>query len=137
MAARTIKPAQLQEAIQSILEEYSDDVSEVLEKTAELYAKSARSQISAGSPVGKGTAHSGKYKRGWGVEKQSERLGITFVVYNKANPGLTHLLEKGHVIRNGTRRTFGSTSPQPHIGPVEQQVINDFERDVKSKIGSI
>lgn len=43
---------------------------------------------------------------------------------------LTHLLEKGHVIANGT----GRVKAHPHIGPVEEEVIAEFTREMEEAI---
>jgi hypothetical protein len=51
------------------------------------------------------------------------------IIYNE-HPGLPHLLEYGHVSRNGTGRTYGEVPGHEHIQPVEEEMVRDFERKV-------
>ena len=51
------------------------------------------------------------YAKGWAIRTKREKYGVNVLVYNKTHPGLTHLLEKSHLISNGTKRIFGETSP--------------------------
>ena len=51
-------------------------------------------------------------------------------VYNKTDYQLTHLLEKGHVGRDGRR-----VKAIEHIRPVEEKAAAEFEDKVKGAIG--
>ena len=51
-------------------------------------------------------------------------------VYNKTDYQLTHLLEKGHVGRDGRR-----VKAIEHIRPVEEKATAEFEDKVKGAIG--
>lgn len=96
--------------IMTALEEYKNDVGEAMEKVLPEVAKEAADKVRAASPG------SGKYASGWGskVERASV-ISLEAVVYNKKTPGLPHLLEKDHALRNGKRsRAF------VHIKPVEE-----------------
>ena len=104
---RHISLADFGGCLEDILSEYDDDVRlatrEVVEKVADL----AKKEIQAGAPV-----RTGKYKAGWDVRKErpSNPYRTWAYIHNRTRYQLTHLLEKGHVTRNGKR-----TKPIVHI----------------------
>jgi hypothetical protein len=55
------------------------------------------------------------------------------VVYNRTMPGLTHLLENGHVIRN-KKGDYGRTSGKKHIKPVEEWAVDELPRRIMEDI---
>ena len=55
-------------------------------------------------------------------------------IYNADQPGLTHLLENGHVSRNGTGRTFDPVKAYPHIAPVQKILGEQLEKKLKVKL---
>lgn len=120
---------QLHSAIMSILEDYSEEVErksgECVRKIAQQGAKTLRSV----SP-----RKSGDYAGGWTYKVEQKRLGTEGTIYNSKKPGLPHLLEYGHVTRNGTGRVFDDTPAHPHIKAVEEQIISDFEKSIKGEI---
>ena len=122
--AKEITPEMFAASIQGILAEYEGDLqknlTEATRKVAKAGAKAVKS--AARSKVG-GT---GKYASGWTSQVEVARLYTEGVIYNKT-PGLPHLLEHGHANRNG-----GRTPGRPHIAPVEEQVVKEFESEVKS-----
>ena len=61
----------------------------------------------------------GRYARGWALDLRSDGYGGTeAVVYNRAAPGLAHLLEKGHEEFDFHGRDTGRRTPaRPHIEP--------------------
>lgn len=109
-----------------ILDEYGDEVKQVARKNAQKAGREAAKDLRNSSPK-----KTGDYASGW-TSKQVDADTVT--VYNRKAPGLTHLLEKGHVIRN-KKGTYGRTPAHPHIAPVEQKQIQQFidnvERDLQ------
>ena len=57
----------------------------------------------------------------------------TTVVYNKKMPGLTHLLENGHVIRN-KKGTYGRVAARKHIAPVAAWAEGDLVQRIERKL---
>lgn len=107
----------------SLLKEYTDEVEEGMEKVKEKVAKEGAQTLKRTSPVGRRSRK--KYKDGW----RAKKVGTAWVVHNATNYQLTHLLEKGHALRQG-----GRTRAFPHIAPAEEKVIKDFEKGLKKVI---
>jgi hypothetical protein len=70
------------------------------------------------------------YHKGW----KAKKVGNSYVIHNATDYQLTHLLEKGHVIQNGTGRSYGRTRAFEHIAPVEKQVIDEYIKRVEKAI---
>ena len=119
-------------AVSGILAEYGEDVkdnvNEVVKKVTKAGVKAMRAE--ARGAVG----GSGRYASGWTSQMETGRTSSQGTIYNGALPGLPHLLEHGHVLRNGTGRTFGFGGARPHIAKVEQELIKQFETEVMSKL---
>ena len=109
------------------LQEYADDVVEKVDQDAQKIANSAASELRATSPK-----RTGGYANGWRVQKEKSRYGTSCTVYNAWKPGLTQLLENGHALRGG-----GRAPAHPHIKPVEEKVISDFENAVRRNAGDV
>lgn len=99
----------LQSQIQAILSDYGKDVEEELREIVPDVAKEAVKKLKKTSPKNKG-----KYAKSWTQQTEKGRMSISSVIYNK-EPGLPHLLEYSHALRNG-----GRSRPEPHIAPVEE-----------------
>ena len=115
MAGDKTISAQLDE----ILGEFAEQNKELLDKSISKASKQCKRDIVAKSQDGpKG------YKRGWTVRNKKTKHGVEAIVCNKDYPGLTHLLEKSHVIKN-QYGSYGRTSPEHgqvvHIGPAAEQ----------------
>lgn len=116
--------------ITGLMQEYANDVAEDMKIDAKEVAKEAVKELKATSPVGEGS-RKGHYNKGWtySVGKDSAyKIGIT--VHNSKKPGLAHLLEKGHAKRGGGRNVPG----KEHISPVEQKVIENYEKRLKERL---
>ncbi len=98
--------------INKALQDYTNDVTEGLEDAKKDIAKEAVKTLKIESPK-----LTGDYAKGWRAKKS----GSGYIVYNKTNYQLTHLLEYGHAKRNG-----GRVSGEPHIRPVEQEAVDNF-----------
>lgn len=108
--------------------EINEGLKEVAEKTAET--------LRQGGPYNK---RSGKYTRDWDVKLRSRSYSSVtmteeYTVYNKKNYQLTHLLEKGHVSRNGSRvRPFEHIKPAEELA--EQMAISEVNKAVRRAAG--
>lgn len=88
------------ELIADILDNYSTDLREAVNKTTEQAANELKKAIAADAPV-----KSGKQKRSWRVTK-NKVAGIDLVaVVHSTDYRKVHLLENGHLTRNGMTRT--------------------------------
>lgn len=70
----------------------------------------------------------GKYRRGWTVDIQKNRFGVTATVHNKEYQ-LTHLLEFGHAKQNG-----GRTRAFPHIANAEEEAKKMLEEEIRKAV---
>lgn len=123
----------VQDQIKAILEEYGPEVQEVVNKAAVETAKETVKDLKQTSPKSK---RAGKhYANNWAMkEKKIPAGGINTVVYNKAPTyRLTHLLEKGHVVKN-QYGTYGRAPAIRHIEPAEERGIENFLRKVESEL---
>lgn len=125
----SIKPDELQKAVMDYLENYKEDIDEDVIETVDEVTKKARDELKQISPRGKGK-RSNPYYKGWSIKLSKRRTGeYNKVIWNKTNYQLTHLLEFGHVTRNG-----GRTKPIPHIRPIEEKYNVEFVDLLKKKI---
>ena len=134
MASNKTTIERLADDIADLLDEYEGEVREnVREIVKKMTKKGAQALKSESKAQFKG---SGVYAGGWKVDNtgmKRNQVSFSSVIYNE-HPGLPHLLEFGHVTRNGTGRTFDPTPAHPHIAPIEQELIKTFEREVKRKL---
>lgn len=117
--------------IAGILEEYADDVRGNLEDIVKSIGKKGAKALQAQA---KATVNGTQYAKGWTSQVETTRLGATATIYNKSQPGLAHLLEHGHVSRNGTGRSFGRVSGHEHIAPVEEELVDEFQKELEKKL---
>ena len=117
----------LADVIAKELAEYSQEVTDGIKNEIRTVAKETKEDIQQNSPK-----RTGKYKKGWRVKEVFENKNdIRVVVHNQTSYQLTHLLEKSHVISNGTKRVFGKTKAQPHIAQAEEKAIEKLMDRVK------
>lgn len=114
----------LASAITQEMKNYTEDVSEGIEKEALKTANEARDELKQTSPK-----NTGEYADGWSRKKTGRGDEVGHTVYNKEKPQLTHLLEDGHLNRDGSR-----TPGQKHIEPVEEKYNQLFEKRVEEII---
>lgn len=117
--------------LDKILTEFVGDERDKLAENISKAAKQAKRDIVQASPNGPKN-----YRKGWTVRTVRRGGSVSAVVHNKTYPGLTHLLEKSHVIKNANG-TYGRTSPGhgqvEHIGPAAE----DAERYLLELIGQM
>lgn len=126
MAKRT-PIEQLESAVSKILEKYGEDVNaNVQEITKEMARKGAAAVKKSARSMFGGT---GNYAAGWTSKTETGRLSTQGIIYQATEPGMPHLLEYGHALRQG-----GRAPGRPHIKPVEETLVKEFEQGVKSKL---
>ena len=114
--------------IDEIMGEYVDHVKKVAKADIRAVGKECVTKLKEASTKRKkkgGTP--GAYASGWKLKMQ----GTGGVVYNATNPGLTHLLEYGHNLRQG-----GRWNGAPHIKGVEQWAIEELPKRVAEDLES-
>ena len=124
--ARVITIDQFASSIHDILEKYGDEINENMEAAVKAVSrKGAQAVKSAASSTFNGT----KYANGWTSRTETGRMSAQGTIYNRTVPGLPHLLENGHAMRGG-----GRVAGRPHIKPVEEKIIQEFEQEVRKSI---
>ncbi len=133
---KKIKPIDLSAAVEEILKEYGNDVYNVVEDAVDEVTDEATNKLKAINHWAKDG--SGAYAGSWVNDTvRKTRVSTAKVVHNEEHYRLTHLLEKGHVIRNGTGRTFGKTGKYPHIAPVNDWANEELPKRFRKKVESL
>lgn len=135
---KTIKPIDLEKTINEILTQYGDDVYKVLGNAVEMVSQEATRKLQAVTTFSTKGHPSGAYSRDWRADDdRAGRWQKKKVIHNADHYRLAHLLEKGHVSRNGTGRTFGNVKAYPHIKPVEEWAVQELPRKVEELIHKV
>lgn len=118
--------------IQVILSAYSRTLQDNMNELAKKYGEEAVKELRARSPK-----RTGQYAKGW-TKRTSTNTKRDFgrgfkttvvTVYNRKKGPLTHLLEYGHVTRNG-----GRVPAKPHIKPVAKEIEDKFLKEALEMI---
>lgn len=133
--AKRIKPIDLDSTVAKLLNEYGEKVYDVLSDCVKEVSDEAVEKLQSVSSFAPGGHPSGVYSKDWKQEEvKAGRLATKRVVHNEEHYRLTHLLEKGHVSKNGTHRTFGRVAAYPHIAPVNEWANEELPRLVERKL---
>lgn len=132
--AKRIGILNLDTEINKLLDTFDKDVYEVLDFAVDDVANESANRLKTVQ-----FKTGGEYSKSWVSEKEpTGRLQTKRVVHNEEHYRLTHLLEKGHVIRNGrsriTGQSYGRTNAYPHIAPVEEWARAELPRMVERKL---
>ena len=120
--AQKVKIDELANTIVKEMQAYSTLATDVMKKAVKKAANSAKKDISSNAPK-----DTGAYAKSWAVKNTKETSNaLELTVHSKNRYQIAHLLEKGHVTRNG-----GRTRAFVHIAPVEQKCIKQYEKDVE------
>lgn len=132
--ATKIKYEDLGNEINKMLTDYSSELISKSKEICKSVAKDTANELKGTSPKSKHLKQSGKYAKSWKATKiKDSAIEVNYSVH-AGQYQLTHLLEFGHLIKNGTGRTFGFTKAQPHIGKAEKRAIEAFEKEIKEAI---
>ena len=118
----------LEEDIKRILDEYALQVSTATKDAVKAVAQESVKKLKNTSPK-----KSGKYAKGWTYRIEAGAVDVSATVYGgKKTYPLAHLLENGHLMRNGKRG-----GQRVHIKPVEEWAIAELERKIREEVEGI
>lgn len=124
MASNT--PAdKLADSISKILEKYGEEITENVDEATTELAKAGAKALRQASKASFGD---GPYSKSWTQNIEKTRLSTTGIIYSRI-PGLPHLLENGHMLRNGKR-----WPGVKHIAPIEEQLVEEAEKKISEAI---
>ena len=129
MADIIVNPDNLDSAVNDILTDYYNGTTEEIKKASARAIRQCRDEIKAHITF---TEHTGDYVMAMTTKKTAESTsGAEYTWYVKApHYRLTHLLEKGHALRNG-----GRTRAFPHIIYGAQVAVDYFLAEIRRIMG--
>lgn len=118
-----IRPDQFKDAIVKSVKNYNYNVQWDMTEASRKWTREGAKWLRK-NPATEGAT--GKYNKGW----RSKKTARGHVIYNKNRPEITHLLEKGHFTVN--KKSW--VGELPHIKPVEDQLVGNYESEVEDII---
>lgn len=131
MDNKTISFDGLENAFMALIDEFVDECVDDVNEAVVESSKVALKELRNNTPDGAGKYHDWKeYQKGWKRKTEKNPIGPnSVIIYNGKKPGLTHLLEKGHVNKDGSRaKAF------PHIEEAAEKAIEDLERRLNAEL---
>lgn len=121
--------------ISKILTKYQTEVNEALQKTIKDTAKQGVNDLKVLKYAEKKyTIRTGKYNKGWTSSKERKgKYRNAEVIHNRTDYQLTHLLEFGHMTRDGVSRTRAFPHIEPTRDVLEKEALQNIE-DALEKI---
>lgn len=120
----------LEKEMREILDEYALQVSTATRQAVSDTAKETTRKLKKASPK---RPKGGKYANGWAYKVEAGTVDSSATVYGKKPTYLlAHLLENGHLMRNGRRG-----GQVQHIKPIEEWAIAEFERKIREEVENI
>ena len=118
----------LDEAIADRLEDYSTAITNAVNEQTEKSADRLKRDVAADSPV-----KTGKQKKSWRVTKEKVAgLDLKAIVHS-TDYRKVHLLENGHLTRDGVTRT----KPIRYVSTNEEKIIKQYEQAVATAIKAV
>lgn len=114
--------------LNKIMKQYEKEVEDLSSDVFQSVAKGTVQELKNTSPK-----KTGSYASGWAVKKEQGVGKMNFIVYNRTDYQLTHLLENGHIVRN-KKGTYGRADAIPHIAPAADKAADELVEQLESKL---
>ncbi len=112
-----------------ILDEYKERVKRATDVSMNRVSRECVKKLRNTSPK-----KTGDYAKGWVSEKAvAHGNTVDYIVRNKTDYQLTHLLEHGHVVVN-KKGEYGRAPAHPHIKPVEEWANNELPQEIEREL---
>ena len=108
----------ISEQMSEIFDAYTKDVRDAIRTESAKAARDTATKLRATS-----ARKTGEYANGWRSKRISDSGSVT---YNATAPGLTHLLERGHVVKNW-KGIVGRANGDHKIAEAEQWGADQYE----------
>lgn len=128
--SKKIKADDLSGEITKIVKYWSDEVNEEVSEAIIEVANDSKDRLKV---EGDFQNRSGKYRKGWQIEIEEQRLGLVAIVHNRLFQ-LTHLLESGHAKWLWGRNTGQEVQAFPHIEKVNEEAQKRVEEEIKRRL---
>lgn len=116
--------------IQQLLKQYGDDVQKTTNELIPDAADKAVEQIRT-----KSKKRTGKYAKGWAKKVlKNTRTGVGYVVYNRTEYRVAHLLENSHVVKN-KYGSYGTTAGDGVIATAEEDTVEWIDKELRKRLG--
>lgn len=117
----------LDEMIGSVLESYADEVMNAVNQTTDQAAKELRSAIAKDAPL-----KTGKQKKSWKIAKKREGYETVAIIHS-TDYRKVHLLENGHLTRDGVTRTKALN----YVGKNADKVLSEFPDRIAEAVRAV
>lgn len=133
MSDSKVQISQLASEVLKAMDEYTEEVTEKVQQAVRDVGRDTARNLRAVNQV-TGSNVWKRYPSGWAVKNTARKGKQIAEVHNKDHYRLTHLLENGHVIKNGTGRTYGNTRAFPHIEAVDKKSVELLDKKIREAI---
>lgn len=134
---RRVAAIDVESAITEELQKYGRIANDVLKDSIAEVAYQAEARLQSVTKFAPKGHPTGQYAADWDVTREESGFKSSAIVHNIDHYRLTHLLEFGHVTRNGSDRTFDRTPAYPHIAPVNDWAQEEVIRQIERRLGNI
>lgn len=115
--------------IQQLLKQYGDEVQKTANELIPDAADKAVDQIRS-----KSKKRTGKYAKGWSKKVlKNTRTGVGYVVYNRTEYRVAHLLENSHIVKN-KYGTYGTTAGDGVIAQAEDDTLEWIDTELRKRL---
>lgn len=113
------------DALEGVLDNYATDLREAINADTEAAAQKLRKAIQADAPD-----KTGKQKKSWRIAREYLGGVDLVTVVHSTDYRKVHLLENGHVTRNGVTRTRATL----HVSSNADRICKEYEEQVAETI---